>query len=196
MKHNLVISHYVQSSYSVFTLERDKAMKIVSDTYSVDKNRYYCIITCIYTKRGDVIMNQNSSPCTCLNLRRASKTLTDIYDKYLTSCQLSISQYSILRHINCLAPVSVSNLSIALRLDRTTLVRSLKPLEERELVEDISEDGTRNRELQLTEDGKNVFQSANGLWEKAQSDLVEYLGREDAEKFSEMLEKIEKYRSE
>lgn len=140
-------------------------------------------------------MSQKSSPCTCLNLRRASKTLTDIYDQYLASSSLSISQYSILRHVSCLAPVNVSDLSIALRLDRTTLVRSLKPLEEKELIEDISEDGTRNRELQLTEKGKHVFQSANQLWEKAQSDLVEYLGREDAEKFSEIMEKIENFKN-
>lgn len=138
-------------------------------------------------------MNQKASPCTCLNLRRASKRLTDIYDQYLTSSMLSISQYSILRHIHYLAPVNVSDLSIELRLDRTTLVRSLKPLEEKKLVEDISEDGTRNRELQLTELGKRVYEEADLLWEKAQADLVEYLGKEDAEQFSRMLEKIENY---
>jgi DNA-binding MarR family transcriptional regulator len=99
-----------------------------------------------------------------------------------------------LRYISYLSPINVSDLSFALRLDRTTLVRNLKPLEERKLVEDISGTGTRNRELQLTESGRQVFESANNLWEKAQSDLATYLGSEDAGKLSEILEKIEHYK--
>lgn len=138
--------------------------------------------------------NRRPSPCTCLNLRRASLTLIDIYDQYLTSSSLSISQYSILRHIHQLEPVSVSDLSIALRLDRTTLVRGLKPLEERNLVEDISDEGTRNRAMQLTEKGNAFFQEAHQLWEKAQSDLEGYLGKDEADKLTEILEKIENYK--
>lgn len=145
-------------------------------------------------ERRAITMQQESSPCTCLNIRRAATTLTDIYNQYLSTCSLTISQYSILRYINALSPISVSDLSIALRLDRTTLVRTLKPLEEKNLVEDISESGTRNRELQLTENGHCVFESANGLWEKAQADLEEYLGSEDAEIFAGILGKIEMYK--
>ena len=140
-------------------------------------------------------MEKRSSPCTCLNLRRSANALTDIYNQYLKLSELTISQYSILRHIHSLSPVNVSDLSNALRLDRTTLVRNLKHLEEKNLVMDISECGSRNRELQLTENGKHVFLVANGLWEEAQSDLVKYLGNEDAEKLAELLEKVERYKN-
>lgn len=140
-------------------------------------------------------MKKQSSPCTCLNVRRAANALTDIYNQQLKTSELTISQYSILRFINQLSPISVSDLSSALRLDRTTLVRNLKLLEEKNLVMDISERGSRNRELQLTERGKRVFESAHDLWENAQSGLVEYLGNEDAEKLSEILQKIERYKN-
>jgi DNA-binding MarR family transcriptional regulator len=138
-------------------------------------------------------MTLKASPCTCLNIRRASNALTEVYDQYLAACAISISQYSILRHIYFLAPVSVSDLSAALRLDRTTLVRNLRPLEEKEWVEDISDEGTRNRQLQLTAQGKALYRCADEAWEKAQSDISAYLGPEDAEKLTELLTKIENF---
>ncbi|URN84259.1 MarR family winged helix-turn-helix transcriptional regulator [Acetobacterium wieringae] len=73
--------------------------------------------------------NKKSSVCSCLNMRRASLAMTEIYDHYLEPCHLSISQFSILKHIDGMEPVSVSELAAAIRLDRTTLVRNLKPLE-------------------------------------------------------------------
>lgn len=139
-------------------------------------------------------MESKFSPCTCLNLRRASKSLTDVYDQYLSDTKLSISQYSILRHIHELQPINVSDLSIALRLDRTTLVRTLKPLEEHVFIEDISKEGTRNRELRLTKDGEKLFLAAHEKWEMAQLDIAAYLGEEDAKKLTDILYKIEKYK--
>lgn len=73
--------------------------------------------------------NKKSSVCNCLNLRRASLSITEIYDHYLAPSQLSVSQFSIPKHVREMAPVSVSELAAEIRLDRTTLVRNLKPLE-------------------------------------------------------------------
>lgn len=137
--------------------------------------------------------SKKPSPCTCLNMRRSSNALTDVYDRYLASCSVTVSQYSILRHIIYLAPVSVSDLSVALRLDRTTLVRNLRPLEQKKWIEDIAEEGTRNRQLQLTELGRQVFACADERWEQAQADITKHLGDEDAAKLAELLEKIEQY---
>jgi DNA-binding MarR family transcriptional regulator len=87
----------------------------------------------------------------------------------------------------------VSDLSVALRLDRTTLVRNLRPLEQKKWVEDISEEGTRNRQLQLTVSGRAVYNCADVLWERAQADITAYLGPEDAEKLTVLLSKIENF---
>ncbi len=105
------------------------------------------------------------SICNCLNLRRASMAITEWYDKALVSCGLSISQFSLLKSIEHLGPVSVSSLAAEIRLDRTTLVRNLKPLEEKGLIIDSSLQGTRNRQLELSDKGKKVFLAATPLWQ-------------------------------
>lgn len=137
------------------------------------------------------IYNKKSSPCNCLNIRRASQAITEVYDEFLAPSNLKIGQFSLLKHINELEPVSVSDLARIIRLDRTTLVRNLKPLEEKGLVTDIASKGTRNRQLKLTDNGFETYKLAEQLWEKAQSFLVEYLGENNIDTFTALLSKIE-----
>lgn len=137
------------------------------------------------------IYDKKSSPCNCLNIRRASQSVTEVYDEFLAPSNLKIGQFSLLKHINQLGPVSVSDLALIIRLDRTTLVRNLKPLEKSGLVEDISTEGTRNRQLKLTAKGIKAYKYAEELWEKAQSFLEEYLGKDNIDIFTTLLSKIE-----
>lgn len=137
------------------------------------------------------IYDKKPSPCNCLNIRRTSQAITEVYDEYLKPSNLKIGQFSILKHINQLEPVSVSDLAVIMRLDRTTLVRNLKPLEKDGLVEDISVEGTRNRQLKLTAKGLETYKVAEKLWEKAQNFLEEYLGKENISAFTVLLSKIE-----
>ncbi len=139
------------------------------------------------TKNKDI----NPSICNCLNLRRASMSITEFYDNVLSSSGLSISQFSLLRNIELMGPVSVSDLAIALRLDRTTLVRNLKPLEKKGLIIDISMSGTRNRQLELSDKGKVVYLTAASLWQEAQHSIENYLGSEDLITLTTLLNKIE-----
>lgn len=137
------------------------------------------------------VYNKKSSPCNCLNIRRASQALTEVYDEFLAPSNLKIGQFSLLKHINQLGPVSVSDLALIIRLDRTTLVRNLKPLEQCGFVEDISAQGARNRQLKLTSKGVENYKYAEELWEKAQNFFEEHLGKENTEVFTTMLSKIE-----
>lgn len=137
------------------------------------------------------IYDKKSSPCNCLNLRRASQAITEVYDEFIAPSNLKIGQFSLLKHINQLGPISVSDLATIIRLDRTTLVRNLKPLEKSGLVEDISIKGTRNRQLKLTGKGFENYKYAEELWKKAQSFLEEYLGKDNIDTFTKLLSKIE-----
>lgn len=137
------------------------------------------------------VYDKKSSPCNCLNIRRASQALTEVYDEFLAPSNIKIGQFSLLKHINQLGPVSVSDLALIIRLDRTTLVRNLKPLEQSGLIEDISTPGTRNRQLKLTTKGVETYKYAEELWEKAQSFLEEYLGEDNIDVFTTLLSKIE-----
>lgn len=137
------------------------------------------------------IYDKKPSPCNCLNIRRAAQAVTEVYDEFLEPSNLKIGQFSLLKHINQLEPVSVSDLALIMRLDRTTLVRNLKPLEKIGFVEDISVEGTRNRQLKLTCEGIEAYKHAEELWKKAQGFLEEYLGQDNINTFTKVLSKIE-----
>lgn len=135
--------------------------------------------------------NRKSSVCNCLNLRRASLAITEVYDHYLAPCQLSVSQFSILKHILAMEPVSVSELAAEIRLDRTTLVRNLKPLEKQGLIHDIAKSGTRNRQLCLIAAGREKIEQAHVYWQQAQEQIEAQLGSEDTKILQTLLLKIE-----
>lgn len=128
------------------------------------------------------------SNCYCINLRRAANVVTDFYDRILKPIGLTVNQYSLLINISRLGTSSVSDLADHVGLERTTLVRSLKPLFKLGYIEDISEIGQRNRQLQVTQEGQQVLQRGEILWRKAQSELEQKVGKEKLEQLSEILE--------
>jgi DNA-binding MarR family transcriptional regulator len=137
------------------------------------------------------IYDKEPAVCNCLNMRRASKAVTEVYDKFLLPSGLKISQFSLLKHIKGLGPVSVSDLAVEIRLDRTTLVRNLKPLEGLGLVTDNAIKGTRNRQLKLTDKGNESLEKAEQLWLEAQNFMEQYLGKNDLNTLTGLLSKIE-----
>ena len=72
------------------------------------------------------------------------------------------------------------------------LVRSLKPLEANELIIDVSQKGSRNRQLQLSEKGIVKYKEAEVFWNDAQNHLEEKLGKENIEILVPLLSMIER----
>ncbi|EST10757.1 MarR family winged helix-turn-helix transcriptional regulator [Sporolactobacillus laevolacticus] len=142
-------------------------------------------------KKKVEIAERKPSTCTFQNLHRASLAVTKIYDQKLSKSGLTINQFSLLKTINHISPVSVSDLALEIRLDRTTLVRNLKPLEKAGLVVDVSPKGTRNRQLQLTSDGIKRYESAELLWQEAQEHIEQQLGKDNLNTLISLLFQIE-----
>lgn len=132
-----------------------------------------------------------SSPCLCLNIRRASRAVTEFYEKILAPSGIKIAQYSLLRHLEYVEPVTISELAKFMRIDRTTLNRNMKPLCEAGLISVKTGKDPRSRQVSLTTAGKKTLVDANILWEQAQMDLKEYLGDADVEHFSKLVAKLE-----
>lgn len=153
----------------------------------------YDIVYIHYIEVTSYMKNNEKNPsiCTCLNLRRASVSITRIYDEKLAPSGLTVSQYSILKYLKLFDSISVSDLAIKIRLDRTTLVRSLKPLEAASLIIDVSQKGSRNRQLQLTEKGIKKCIEADYMWNDAQNFIEQKLGKENIEKLTSLLSSIE-----
>ncbi len=134
----------------------------------------------------------NSSVCHCVNMRRASHALTEYYDDALRPYDLSLNQYSLLKHLQWIEPCSVSDLAKVIRLDRTTLVRNLQHLIAAGLVCDEKEEGKRARKLSCTPKGNQLLAEAIAGWMASQHDLEECIGKEEMKQLTETLLKIEK----
>lgn len=135
-------------------------------------------------------VKRKKSACHCINLRRVANAMTTMYDTFLAPTGLSVNQYSLLLNIDQLEMCSVSDLALCVGLERTTLVRTLKPLFDQALIEDISDVSTRNREIQITFKGKQLLAQGKPLWEKAQNKIEQKLGKHHIAELSEILTKL------
>jgi DNA-binding MarR family transcriptional regulator len=137
--------------------------------------------------------NPNPSICSCVNLRRASRAITRIYDKALEPADLKITQYSVLANVARSGPVTTSTLGRILRLDRTTLVRNLKGLKSAGYIEDHPEvTDPRERALRITAAGQRLVDTARPLWLNAQKQIEEYLGAQGLGQLGTLVSSLEK----
>lgn len=133
----------------------------------------------------------NKSPCHCITLRRAANAITEYYDRAFQELALTTSQYSLLKNLGRLETASTSELAEKVNLDRSTLVRNLKPLQERGLIMDQAKKNTRNHKFALTDEGYALLEKAVPLWEQAQKEIRAYLGEENVEQFMKTLYKLQ-----
>ncbi|MCE4223839.1 MarR family transcriptional regulator [Methylobacterium sp. C25] len=119
----------------------------------------------------------SDKPCLCSTLRRITRSVTATYDEALKPVDLRITQFSVLRTLSRLGPVSVTRLAAETALDRSTMGRNLDPLERRGLVRlDVGETDQRERIVHLTEIGTSAIEKALPYWREAQAQLSEAMG--------------------
>jgi len=120
----------------------------------------------------------SSIPCVCATLRKATRTLTLLYDGYLRPAGLRVTQYSLLKNVLAREPVSVNQLARATVTDRTTLTRNLRVLQDRGLIQIREGDDRRAREVMVTPQGRQALAKADPRWERAQAYVLGQLGEE------------------
>ena len=129
-------------------------------------------------------------------MRRASNAITEYYDAALQEVGLTTSQYSLLKNLGRLEMASTSELAEQVNLDRSTLVRNLKPLLERGLIVDLAKENARNHQFQVSETGMALLEDANPRWQKAQDGIKAYLDKENVEMLMEMLYRLQELNTE
>jgi len=130
------------------------------------------------------------SNCTCLNLRKAARAVTQTYDKVLRPSGLRSTQFSLLSVIANLQPVGIKDLAKELVMDRTTLGRNLKVLADRGLLDIGEGEDRRYRPITLTKDGRKSIKLAQPLWQQAQTRLADNLGQDRWEDFLDHLNRV------
>jgi len=119
---------------------------------------------------------RQAASCACFNLRKAARTITQIYDDALRPSGLRATQFSLLAVLRARAPLTVSELADVAATDRTTLTRNLKPLERDGLVRSRAGADRRVRELLVTPKGRRALAGAYPLWRRAQEDVRKLVG--------------------
>jgi DNA-binding MarR family transcriptional regulator len=127
------------------------------------------------------------SQCACFNLRKATRALTQLYDRSLRPYGLRAAQFQVLAVIGGRGPVNISDLAKALVMDRTTVSRELAPLERQGWVTVRAGKDRRTRAVELTANGWRLLEDALPAWKQTQESVVEGLG---IDSFGVLLEKL------
>ncbi|KAF1051298.1 MAG: hypothetical protein GAK43_02461 [Stenotrophomonas maltophilia] len=128
--------------------------------------------------------------CLCTKLRRSARTVTRLYDDALQAVGLSTPQFSLLRHLARLERPSISELADAMGLDRSTLGRNLRPLEQDGLLRLAEGDDQRHRIVLLCPAGAARLAQAEIAWEAAQAGLAERLGERKRAQLEALLDEL------
>src|SRR3954467_8771933 len=125
------------------------------------------------TKELDMAAVEN---CVCFNLRRVTRAVTQFYDAEMRRHGIRPTQGSILAVLMAKESWNMAELSDRLGMDRTTLVRNLRPLQRDGFVKAIG-GGRGNRvELAITPKGRKQIEKLAPAWKAAQSAVVKTLG--------------------
>jgi DNA-binding MarR family transcriptional regulator len=139
------------------------------------------------------------SGCTCLQLRRISRRVTQIYDRRLAPADVTSNQFGLLTHLQAAATpgiraatasggLSIGQLADRIGMDPTTLNRNLKPLLAAKLVRDaVDAADARIRQILITERGRQRLSQAIPFWRAAQADVVQALGNTTAQSLDGLL---------
>ena len=123
-----------------------------------------------------------TDPCHCLALRQAARAASIRYDRHLEPAGLTTSQFSLLAVVHHNPCISTQDLADQMVMDRTTLVRAVKPLA-RDGYIDQSPDAQNTRKLvfSLTAEGQRKYQEAHVYWMQAQAEFEADIGKSRAE---------------
>jgi len=129
--------------------------------------------------------------CNCLAIRQAGRQITQFYDQYLAPVGLRTTQFSVLARLRQTGPMTIAALASELLMDRTTMGRSIVPLEREGLIRVVTgRTDRRSKELQLTEAGIKRVKAAYKGWKQAQARFARVFGEERAAGLRELLRAV------
>ena len=111
--------------------------------------------------------------CKCFKIRKASRLVTQVYDKKLQPLDLKITQFSILSFIATSGEKNLIKLANELYMDRTTLTRGLEILKKKKYIKNLGNKDSRKRIVSLTKEGIDILDKAIPLWMEAEEEIFE-----------------------
>ena len=120
-----------------------------------------------------------TSHCVGNNLYKTARAVSRIYAEEMRPAGLARSQFAILNSLEKAGSVALTDLADHLYMERTTLIRNLKPLEKAGLVvrERSVSDG-RVKLIAISAPGRQKLHRARRFWRKAQRRMLDLVGEE------------------
>src|SRR5713101_1243523 len=115
--------------------------------------------------------------CACSALRHASRAVTQHYERHFRGSGLRATQFTILATLAQTGPLSISELSDRLGLDRTTLSRNLRLIEDKGWIAALGHDDQRVRKVALTPKGMRKAAATLAFWKRADASVEPILRR-------------------
>ena len=115
--------------------------------------------------------------CNCFGVRQAARRITRLYEKHFAPVHLTSAQFSILVALRQQPHPTMNALAVEMGMDRTTLLRAIRPLQRKQLVlsKRRSQD-TRQLLFSLSAGGRRKLDAATPLWEAAQAEFEAQVG--------------------
>lgn len=119
------------------------------------------------------------SHCVSNNLHKTARAVSRVYAEEMRPAGLARSQFAILGTLERGGAMALSELADHLYMERTTLTRNLKPLEQAGLVRRRTSDSDgRVRLIEITPPGTRKLAGARRYWRKAQARLLNLFGEQ------------------
>ena len=116
--------------------------------------------------------------CACSNFRKATRSVTQLFDRQLQACGLRSTQLILLLEISVAATATIPHLSRQLVMDKSTVTRNLAPMLNEGWIEATSGEGRRKKIIRVTPKGQRVLACAVPVWETVQKDFTSGLGHQ------------------
>jgi DNA-binding MarR family transcriptional regulator len=126
--------------------------------------------------------------CVCFNLRWVTRAVTQFFDAEMRRHGIRPTQGTILASLSARENWTMAELSDWLGMERTTLVRNLRPLQRDGLVEGGGGGRGRLVELAITAKGRKQMEEFMPAWRSAQCAVVKTLGEK---RWSAVLSELE-----
>ncbi|MDR2771164.1 MAG: MarR family transcriptional regulator [Clostridiales Family XIII bacterium] len=136
------------------------------------------------------------APCHCANIRWMSREVSRFYENALSESGLKLTQYALLSSLKFYGPLTMNALSRVSRLERTTLVRKLKPLQSEGFIRLSARDASNANLVSVTDRGLAILDRAEPLWNRAQALFRERFDAEEWAHFVRVLLKLSKINGE
>ncbi|WP_144140510.1 MarR family winged helix-turn-helix transcriptional regulator [Paraburkholderia sp. BCC1884] len=117
----------------------------------------------------------------CFAIRQAARYVSQIYDRHLANVGLTITQFSLLGRVKRTGPLTMKQLAEAMRMERTTLVRTIQPLRRNGLVRsDAPGADPRALSIEITPAGATRLEAGRAHWHAAQAEFEHRFGERRA----------------